>query len=172
MPLVSARNIEDPKMVVAPPTWVRIAIGVALVAIFALIAVLPIASSILKVAALIIYGVVLLGIARNALVGSQMATMQANDEGVYFQTDDASRYLLVPWDNIGAIEKVVFPVNKRGLRLEVTGPYRDVVETTEHVGNVQAIEDRVFIYTIPQLNDRDRLIDMLLAFKRGHQQTA
>ena len=77
-------------------------------------------------------------------------------------TDETNRYFHIPWANVGVIEKAVL----RGLRIEVIGAYKDEGRHATLAGDIRCIEDSVFVYTIPQLNNRDNLIDNLIDFKR------
>lgn len=126
---------------------------------------LPIERQLIKYAAALMICLVCIGMIRNQLKGNFLVTLQANKSGLYFQTDDVNRYFYVPWQDIGLMEKAIFPVNKRGLRIEVTGGSLARLEGSEHVGNVFAKNDRTFIYTIPQLRDRDKLIRRFNALK-------
>lgn len=92
--------------------------------------------------------------------------MQVNRDGVYFQTDKIHHYFFVPWRSIGKIEKAAFPLNSRAIRFEITSEYASSVRSSDLLGNVLAEGDKVFIYTSPQLHNRDKLIDKMLDFKR------
>ena len=81
-----------------------------------------------------------------------------NKKGVYFQTKNINKYFFVPWINVGVIEKANFPLNKRGLRIEITGEYSTLLQNNNYVGNVKNENNRTYVYTITQLLNRDKLI--------------
>jgi len=152
-------------MEVAPPKWVMM-IGASLfLLIFVALFFIPIDRTPLKIGIIGIYGIVLLALINRARGGNYLVTMQANRDGVYFQTDEVQSYFFVPWRCIGAIEKAVFPLNSRGLGFEITGEYKNIVRDIDFVGNVMSVEEKIFIYTIPQLNDRDKLIEKMVHFR-------
>jgi hypothetical protein len=167
MSLVSAESIKEPKIEVTLPIWLKVVVGLILALLFVGVASAPIASNPIKLTILGLYSVILLGLANKTLKGNYLVTLKANNDGLYFQTSEANTYFHVPWSSIGVIEKAIFPLNSRGIRVEVTSDYKAIVKNTEYIGNVIEIENRLFIYTIPQLNDRDKLIDKLLSFKCG-----
>ncbi|MEJ2691841.1 MAG: hypothetical protein P8166_02010 [Candidatus Thiodiazotropha sp.] len=165
MSLVSVETIKTPKMAVAPPKWLMVIVASMFLLIFVALFFIPIDSTPLKIAIIGVCGVVLLAIANRARGGNYLVTMQANRDGVYFQTDRDQSYFFIPWRCIGAIEKAAFPLNSRGLRFEITGEYKNIVRDTDLVGNVMSMEEKIFIYTIPQLNDRDKLIEKIIHFR-------
>jgi hypothetical protein len=165
MSLVSAENIEEPKIKVTPPVWVKAFVGLFLAFLLVIIAGSPIDSVPLKFTILFLYSAVLLRVIRKHIKGNYLVTMQANHHGVYFQTTEEKTYYHLPWSGVGVIEKTIFPLNSRGIRVEVTGDYMAIVKSTDQIGNVKEIENKLYIYTITQLNDRDILIEKLLRFK-------
>ena len=167
MSIVFSKDIEEPKILVTPPKLVKAIVFGLLLILFVAIACLPMDSIALKIGILLAYGLVLLGIYRNICYGNYLVTMQGNSEGLFFQTDDKKKYFHVPWVFVGAIEKTTFPLNSRGLRIEVIGEYKKIVANTVAIGNVRNIENKIFIYTTPQLMDRDKLIDRLFGFMLG-----
>lgn len=166
MSLVPAKSIKTPKLKVTPPLWVKIAVGSALLLVFLAMFFLPAGLGFLRTVILSAYGMVLVVIVIRALDKNYLVTVQANRDGLYFQSKRTSRYFFVPWRCIGVIEKAEFPLNKRAIRIEVTGDYKGSISRTEHIGNVLSVEDRIFIYTAPQLNDRLMLIDEMNRFRR------
>lgn len=165
MSLVSAESIKTPKMEVAPPKWIMIIVASLFSLVFVALFFIPIDSTPLKIALVGIYGVVLFAIINRAWRGNYLVTMQANRDGIYFQTDKAQSYFFVPWRCIGTIEKAAFPLNSRGLRFEITGEYKNIVRDIDSVGNVMSVDEKIFVYTIPQLNDRDKLIEAMIHFR-------
>ena len=165
MSLVSAESIPSPKIEVAPPKWALMIVASLFLLIFVALIFIPIDSAPLKIGVISIYGVVLLALVNRARGGRYLVTMQVNRDGVYFQTDQPQRYFFVPWRCIGAIEKAAFPLNSRGLRFEIIGEYKNIARDIDFVGNVMSVEEKVFIYTIPQLNDRDKLIEKMIHFR-------
>lgn len=161
MNIVSSKTIHPPKIKVSPPLWIMISFGLAWAAAFVLLMQLAITNIPVKYGIVGIFTLVTLGILRNMFKGNFLTTMQANKDGVYFQTDNTNQYLYVPWENVGQIEKAIFPLNKRGLRIEITGDDIDLVKTSKDIGNIKTENGRTYIYTIPQLRDRDELIKKL-----------
>jgi len=165
MTLVSSAQISAPKIIVSPPLWALMFFWVVFsVILFALTR--PYVTEVFVKYALIgIWCLSMFGVLRNQLKGNYLATMQANNDGLYFQTRDTNQYFYVPWKNVGVMEKAIFPLNSRGLRIEVIGETVEPIKNTKHVGNVRTENGLTFVYTIPQLRDRDKLIKQLLLFK-------
>lgn len=167
MAIVAASEICEPKIKISPPIWL---IGGLTLIVFSMLApmlYLLIENTLLK---FVIIGVIFLVVVRVVslqLKGNYMVTLQANSNGLFFQTDNYNQYFHVPWENVGIMEKAIFPLNRRGLRIEVTGAYIEQVLNTDKIGNVRTEGGRTFIYTIPQLQDRDKLINRFLALKSG-----
>jgi hypothetical protein len=166
MSLVPVKSIKTPKLVVTSPKWVKVAVGSVLVLLFIALFLIPLNSTPIKVGIAGLYVAVIFSVFKKVRDTIYAVTMQANRDGVYFKSDRAKYYYFVPWRCIGRIEKAAFPLNARALRLEITGEYRSGVQTNDSIGNVMSVEDRLFIYRNPQLNDRDKLIDKLLYLKR------
>lgn len=167
MNLVTSEQISPPKITVGPPLWAVILFWLLSLAVLVMITQLPLGTIIIKYALLGIYGIVLLGVLRNQLKGHVLVTLQANNDGLYFQTNDTNQYCYVPWRNVGLIEKAIFPLNRRGIRIEVTGDLVEEIKSGTEVGNVRTEKGRTFIYTIPQLRNRERLIKQFESFKRA-----
>jgi len=168
MNLISSENINNPKIKVSPPAWIIILSYVILGLVILMLLNLPIENTLLKSAIVFGVGIVIFGVVRNQFKGNNMVTMIANNGGIYFQTSDVNLYFHVPWENIVKIEKVLFPVNRRGkgLRFEVSGEYDGKSEESGHIGNVKIEGDKTFIYTIPQLHNRDQLITQFYNLKK------
>jgi hypothetical protein len=156
--LVASKDIVEPKIKVSPPLWIILVFLLVYMCVFVGVINLPIESAVVKSIVVGVFCIVMFGIVKNQIGGNYLVTMQADKNGLYFQTDNANQYYFVPWSNIGAMEKALFPVNRRGLRLEVTGEYVEDLNSANHVGNVRTENERTFIYTIPQLQNRDKLI--------------
>lgn len=167
MTLVSSTQISAPKIKVSPPSWVLALFWVVFTVIILALTRLQVTEVIVKYALIGICCLVMLGVLRNQIKGNFLVTMQANKDGVYFQTCDNNQYFYVPWKNVGIMEKTIFPLNTRGLRIEVTGESVETIKNTSYVGNVRTESGRTFIYTIPQLQNRDRLIDQLSTLKKS-----
>jgi hypothetical protein len=167
MNLVTSARIAEPKMSVSPPFWALMLFWVISVGVLVVLSQLAIASAVVKYALVGGYLAAMLGIWRKQLKGNYLVTLQANTAGLYFQTDDTNQYLHIPWPNVGLIEKAIFPLNRRGLRVEITGDLAGPVRHSRDVGNVRVENGRTYIYTIPQMRDRDRLIEQFESFRKG-----
>jgi hypothetical protein len=165
MAIVAARDISEPKIKVSPPMWFIGGLTLIVLGVLASVLYLSVENTLLKFVIIGVIFLILAHVVSLQLRGNYMVTMQANSNGLFFQTDNYSQYFHVPWDNVGIMEKAIFPVNRRGLRIEVTGSYIEQVLNTEKIGNVRTEGGRTFIYTIPQLQDRDKLINRFLALK-------
>lgn len=166
MNLVDVTQIASPKITVSPPFWAMALFWIVSVAVLAVLGYLPVVDGI-KYVLIGIYGLVLLGLLRNQLKGGFLTTMQANKDGLYFQTSKASQYVHVPWNNVGLMEKTMFPLNKRGLRVEIIGGLVEQIRRSKDIGNVFHEDGRTYIYTLPQLRDRDELIEQFETFRAG-----
>ena len=164
MTLVSSKEISKPKLEVTPPVLLKVAIGCVLLAVLVFFVLIPM-NSLIKTVILLVYGIVLFLFIKKLSGGDYLVTMQANGDGLYFQTHRENDYFHLPWEFVGKIEKALFSVNSQGIRIEVTGDYQSVVRTTDAIGNVRIDKDKMYIYTLPQLLDRDKLINNLLEFK-------
>ncbi|QKI89474.1 hypothetical protein [Thiomicrorhabdus xiamenensis] len=156
MELIHGNEIESPVIKVTPPAYAKMFVVAGLLALPLALLLLPIVLW-LKVLSLSLYALVLFGIVRNYLKGFFLVTMQANLKGLYIQSDDYNDYYHFPWHSIGVIEKCIFPLNRRGLRIEICGDDRKEV-LSSRIGNVERVTGKTFIYTLPQLLNRDRLI--------------
>lgn len=161
MNLVSAEQIASPKLKVTPPWWIMFFFWGVAIAILVLVFLLPISNMLIKYVVIGTYALVLLGLVRNQFKRNFLVTMQANRHGLYFQTDDIDQYFFVPWKNVGQIEKAIFPVNRRGLRIEITGKLSDIVKNSNEPGNVMTENGCTYIYTLVQLHNRDGLIQKI-----------
>ena len=166
MSLISAKSIKKPNLKVTPPLWVKITLGSILILVCLAIFLSPSLGSGLKTTILSIYTVVLLVLAVKALDKDYLVTMRVNRDGIYFKSDKARSYFFVPWRCVGSLEKAPFPLNKRTLQIEITGDYKNSIGNSEHVANVMWVGDKIYVYAIPQLNNRDRLIEKMLNYKR------
>ncbi|TCK17172.1 hypothetical protein DFR30_0393 [Thiogranum longum] len=167
MSLVLSNEILEPKLKVAPPKIVIWIFGIILSIAIVLVIYSPIASVSIKGAIAAVIALILFGIVKNQKKGNYLATMQANNAGLYFQTDEQNLYYYVPWKYIGVIEKAVFPLNSRGLRIEVIEEESKKLKDMNQVGNIREENGRTYIYTIPQLLDRDKLLNDLMKFKES-----
>jgi hypothetical protein len=166
MRLVQSNEISEPKLVVALPKFVLQIFIVIWLSAIALAIFLPIEST-AKYIIIFTLIVISLGVIKNHKNGNYLATMQANNEGLYFQTEHQNQYYYIPWKYIGSLEKTNFPLNHRGLRIEIIGEGSEILRTIDHVGNVIEENGRTYIYTIPQLRDRDKLIDDIENFRES-----
>jgi hypothetical protein len=170
MNLVTSAQIGAPKLKVSPPSWVLVLFWAVSIAVLVALSQLAVTDIIVKYVLIGICSLVMLGVLRNQLKGNFLVTIQANKDGLYFQTSDTNQYFCVPWKNVGLIEKAIFPLNSRGLRIEVTGELVEQIKNSKKIGNVKAENGHTFIYSIPQLRNRDRLIEQFESFKMGFPQ--
>lgn len=166
MSLVSAKSIKRPHMKVTPPRWVKITLGSLLIMVYLAVAFVPSLGAAPKISIMSLFGILLLAGARKALGNGSWETMRINRDGIYFKTDEPRTYFFVPWRCVGSIEKAPFALHKRTLRIEITGDYKSSVSNTARVANVMSVGDKLYVYTLPRLNDRDRLIEKMLNYKR------
>jgi hypothetical protein len=166
MRFVQANEISEPKLVVAPPKIVLWIFGFIWLLFVVLMIFLPMASSI-KAAIIVVLALFLYGMIKNYKQGNYLATMQVNHAGLYFQTDEQNQYYFIPWKYIGALEKTTFPLNDRGLRIEIIGEGSEALKMTNKVSNVVEEGAHTYIYTIPQLRDRDKLLNDIAKFKKS-----
>lgn len=167
METIPSAQIDEPKVKVSPPSWALMIFLAISIGVFIALSQLPMANAIVKYSLLAIYGLAMLGILRKQLTGNYLATLQANAHGLYFQTDNTNEYVHVPWTNVGSIEKTLFPLNTRGLRIEITGDLIEPVRHSKDLGNVRSENGRTYIYTIPQLHRRDSLIEQFESLRKG-----
>ena len=166
MSLVPVESIKNPKLLVSPPRWVWISVISLQLLIFCALFFIPIGSMPVKGTLLALYAIVIMALVKKAKKTNYLVTMQVNRDGVYFQTDMKNHYFFVPWRCVGIIEKAAFPLDKRGLRFEITGEYSKSIRNANSIGNVMTEKQRTFVYTLPQLNDRDKLIERMNYFRR------
>jgi len=166
MSLVPVKSIKSPKLEISPPGWLRITIGGIVALVYAVLLFLPIPIPFLKAVFLGLYTALLLVLAKRLRDRNNLVTLQANRDGVYFQTDLKDRYFYVPWRHIGKIEKAGFPLHSHALRVEILGEYRAPLRNSGHVDYVMSQDDRTFVYTLPQWNDRNRLMERMDYFRR------
>lgn len=162
---VHSNDIHDPKIKVAPPRFIIPVYIIIMAILVAAVIYLPIAGFMVKSIIVAVIALMLFGIIRNHRKGSYLTTMQANADGLYFQTDDYNQYYFVPWKHIGVMEKAVFPLNSRGLRIEVEDEAAEDMVSGQYVGNIRVENGRTFVYTLPQLQDRDKLIEKMRTLK-------
>lgn len=170
MNLIDSAKIREPKIRVSPPTWVFALFWITFIAIFYAFSQAKIENVFFRYLLMAVCGLAMFGVLRNQIRGDYLVTLQASREGLYFQTDNANQYYFVPWKNVGNIEKAMFPVNRRGLRVEITGDLVPSIITSKDIGNVRTDGHRTFIYTIPQLHDRDRLIEQIESLRTSSSQ--
>jgi len=120
---ISLDEIDKPIFKIALPIFVLIFIVLVFMLILIAIIFLPFDDEYLRLGVLGIYVIVTFGIYRNYLKGGFLILLCANKKGLYFQTDEPKNYFYIPWGNIGIMEKTIYPVNQRGLRIEITGEY-------------------------------------------------
>ncbi len=165
MGLVSSSDIRHPRLEVAVPGFVVWSLALVFLVIIVFVLSLPVIGNAMKTMIVSLIALVSFGVVRNLRRGDCLTTMQVNGDGLFFQADDYRRYYHVPWECTGLIEKAVFPLNRRGLRFEVLGEVAEALRCSGHVGNVVTEGDRTFVYTIPQLRNRDRLIRDIQQFR-------
>lgn len=90
-------------------------------------------------------------------------TLAADRKGLYFQTSMPGQYSFVDWVHVGVIEKTIFPLSSRGLRIQIGSEC--FVDANKIIGEVRNEDGRCFIYTIPQLRDRDEVIAKLYSMR-------
>lgn len=163
--LIDAKDIDEDCYKIRPPRWVLCAYGFIFVTIYCGLIYLPVGNVSLKWSIIAIATVILVGIFRAIIKDNYLVTLIADRRGLYFQTGIAGRYYSVPWAHVVIIEKVMFPLNSRGLRVEVKCECVD--DDIKVVGNYFKESGRCFIYTIPQLLDRDKLIEKFGQMKRS-----
>lgn len=127
---------------------------------------LPVKSAKVEYLLVGLYIFVLLLLIRNFMKGDFLVTLQVNTFGMYFQTSNQKQYVYVPWEFIGRIEKSLFPLNQRGIRIEVLGDNIQKALLEAGLGNVHKDAGRTFVYTLPQLHSREKLIARLTAFRQ------
>jgi len=165
MTLVSSAQISAPKIKVSPPFWVLALFWIIFTIILFALTRQQVTDVVVKYVLVGICGLLMLGVLRKQLKGNYLVTIQANNDGLYFQARDNNQYFYVLWKNVGVMEKTIFPLNSRGLRIEITGESIEPILGTNHVGNVRTESGRTFVYTIPQLRNRDKLIDQLSSLR-------
>lgn len=142
-----------------PPHWVLWFSGTVLLLAFVILLTIPVANQLLKWGIVVGVGVVLLGVLNQARHPNYLRTLIANEDGLFFYMGLTGEYCFIGWRHIGRIEKAVFGVFSKGLRVELI----DISSMREcqELGNVRLIDDRWYVYTIPQLLVRDKIIKSL-----------
>ncbi len=163
MRLVAANDIPMPRYELTPPWWALALYWPVFIGAGLLVHQLPIDNEVLRITALGLNWSVVILVLLNTLRRDRLVTLQANHEGLFFQTVRHDHYFFVPWEAVGRIEKAVFPLNSRGLRIAISEDYAEAAGKA--VGNVTNEGGQSFIYTIPQLRNRDRLIETLNGFR-------
>ncbi len=163
MTLVEANDIHPPKYMLAPPWWALALYWPVFIGAGLLVHQLPIDNEVLRFTVLGINWSVVILVLLNTLRRDRLVTLQANHEGLFFRTDGHDRYLFVSWEVVGRIEKATFPLNRRGLRIAISEDYAEAAR--QALGNVTNEGGQSFIYTIPQLRNRDSLVETLNGFR-------
>lgn len=157
--MVDAVVIDKDSFRVAPPRWI-LPLGILfLISINIVIALQPsevFAFKWLIVAVLLVF---LIGLLRATAKSNYLVTLAADRRGLYFQSTEIDKYFFVSWQHVRSIEKASFPVNTRGLRIAVDCEY--YADAERELGNVKKEHGQCFIYTIPQLRSRARVIKVL-----------
>ncbi|WKE67001.1 hypothetical protein PVT67_07120 [Gallaecimonas kandeliae] len=163
MKLVPAKQIKKPRLVVSPAPLVMALLGLGFALLVLGLALLPLNEG-LRLGLQGALALLMLGMARN-LWRHGLASLVANGEGLYFLSEVPGRFYLVPWQGIGVMEKAMFPLNRKGLRIEVLGHYAAGLQKDDLVPNTQRESGRFFVYTLPQLHSRDSLLRALGRFR-------
>lgn len=107
--------------------------------------------------------VLLVGVIKAFNKGKYRPSLIADSNGLYFPSQIAEKYYFISWAHVIAVEKASFPLNSRGLRVEIDCQCFD--DAVIQIGNVSNEDGRCFIYTIPQLRDRDEVIAKLYSMR-------
>lgn len=161
--LVLLKDIDSPRLCVAPPFWIMCGVWVVLSSILLIVIEAHIDISLLKfvlgIGVVVVVGVFVKTQRTNA------TTLVANKDGLFFSTLPVGKYHFIPWANIGFIEEADFPVNERGIRVEITGEHAVLAKSGDLYGNVRHESGKIFIYTLPQLRSRKKLIQDIVEYK-------
>lgn len=160
---VNITDIDRNSFEIKPPRWVLGFSVVVMVTIYIGLIFVSFGSDKLKWLVIAILTLVLIFVFKNFAKNDYLLTLIANRFGLYFYTGESGVFYFVPWKHVGVLEKAIHPVNSRGLRLEVDCSY--IAGDMDKVGNVVKEGGRCFIYTIPQLLNRDNVIGKLELFR-------
>lgn len=150
---------------VSPPRWVIAFCILILLTIDVTLLFSPAEVETLKWLGVAVCTALLIGLAKQLGNKNYLVTLAADQQGLYFQTSTTNKYFFVAWADVGVIEKTLFPLNSRGLQVEIGCNYH--FDAARAIGNVKKEHGRCFIYTIPQLRSRDRVIAELEKMRRA-----
>lgn len=160
---VNITDIDRNCFEIKPPRWVLGFCSVVLSTIYIGLIFAPFDNDELKWLIIVILTLVLISVFKGFAKGDYLLTLIANQFGLYFYTGESGEFYYVPWIYVGVIEKTIYPINSRGLRLEIDCSYIEV--DMDKLENVVKEGDRCFIQTIPQLLNRDNVIRELEFFR-------
>ena len=109
--------------------------------------------------------IVVFRLGRNLSRPDFLTILQANHDGLFFRMRQDDLYCFVPWEKVGVMEKAVYPVNRRGLRVEILGGLPECLGRPDLQAEVRTENGHNYVYTIPQLRDRDELILAISGFR-------
>jgi hypothetical protein len=162
--IVDATGIARDAYRVSPPHWVVWSVVLFFVVVDLLFFLQPPKEMVaFKWPVVAVLSLVLVGLLRVVFRENYLVTLVADGHGLYFQLTEITKYFFVPWEDVRKIEKAIFPVNKRGLRVSVDCRYWE--RASRELGNARKERGECFIYTIPQLRNRDSLIKKLESFR-------
>jgi hypothetical protein len=162
--LVKVSEIDKDSYRISPPMWTIFLYVFVTLAITPLLF-QPSVTLGIKTLLVAIISVIWVGLFRLVANKNRSVTLIADQKGLYFPSRTQGEYFLIPWTSVLAVEKTTFPLNSRGLRVEVDCKCFAVAAI--EIGNITKEHDRCFVYTIPQLRDRDKLIEELECIKRN-----
>lgn len=157
--VVDMTEIDGDCYKLRPPGWIFFLYVLVLLLILGLLISQPASTFELKWFLVAIVSVVLVGLLKMLIKANYLVTLIADRRGLYFPSRIAESYYLIPWARVLTIEKVSFPLNRRGLRVRVDCDCFNAA--VSEIGNVLKEQGRCFIYTIPQLRNRDKVIEDL-----------
>lgn len=157
--IVDITEIDRDCYKIRPSGWVLSLNVLVLLLILGFLISQPASTFELKWFVVAIISVVLVGLLKALIRANYLVTLIADRKGLYFPGRIAERYYLIPWAQVLTIEKVSFPLNSRGLRVGVDCDCFNAA--VSEIGNVVKEQGRCFIYTIPQLRNRDKVIKAL-----------
>lgn len=162
--IVDSTSIAKDAYWVQPPRWLLFCVILFFAAIEILFIFQPHSEmGVFKWPIIAVVSLVLFRLLTNIFRKNYLATLVADRRGLYFQTSDVTKYFFIPWHDVLEIEKKSFPLNSRGLGISVDCRY--MTRASQVLGNVEKIEGKCFIYTIPQLQMRDKLMVTLESFR-------
>jgi hypothetical protein len=160
--VVDIKEIDRDCYKLRPPRWVYLLFILAILMILVLVIFHPESAFALKLFGVAISFAMITGVLKS-LTNANSATLIADRNGLYFPGRIAGKYFLIPWAQVITIEKASFPLNSRGLRVHVD--YACFHAAANEIGNVVRDQGMCFVYTIPQLRNRDQLISDLESIK-------